>query len=55
MGADDSRGQSIQASLNLQSNGAVPLREGQLLGKRTLAQAERTLALQNRTMLLSWD
>lgn len=42
MGADDSRGQSIQASLHLQRNGAVPLREGQLLGKRKLVRAENS-------------
>lgn len=42
MRADGSRGQSIQASLHLQRNGAVPLREGQLLGKRTLAPAENS-------------
>lgn len=42
MGPDDSRGQSIQASLHLQRNGVVPLREGQLLGKRKLVQAENS-------------
>lgn len=42
MGPDDSRSQSIQASLHLQRNGVVPLREGQLLGKRKLVQAENS-------------